>query len=161
MEGMVTDLQLARDKQQNFDEWKREHAADKPLTMDLTVTVLTTGFWPSYKVNTWNGMLLLVAECLHMAWHASAGQAAAAQCPVLSALLPSLRVSTPCVHDVFVIEHHSHLYPMHAVHNGNAHKSLRVCKKSLLKCIFGVIAACGSCTATRDDRWCGAVQGVL
>ena len=60
MEGMVTDLQLARDKQQNFDEWKREHAADKPLTMDLTVTVLTTGFWPSYKVNTWNGMLLLV-----------------------------------------------------------------------------------------------------
>lgn len=50
MEGMVTDLQLARDKQQNFDEWKREHAADKPLTMDLTVTVLTTGFWPSYKV---------------------------------------------------------------------------------------------------------------
>ena len=50
MEGMVTDLQLARDKQQNFDEWKREHAADKPLAMDLSVTVLTTGFWPSYKV---------------------------------------------------------------------------------------------------------------
>lgn len=58
MEGMVTDLQLARDKQQNFDEWKREHAADKPLTMDLTVTVLTTGFWPSYKVPTWRGMNL-------------------------------------------------------------------------------------------------------
>lgn len=58
MEGMVTDLQLARDKQQNFDEWKREHAADKPLTMDLTVTVLTTGFWPSYKVHTRRGMLL-------------------------------------------------------------------------------------------------------
>ena len=73
MEGMVTDLQLARDKQQNFDEWKREHAADKPLTMDLTVTVLTTGFWPSYKV--WNGMLLLVAGC-----------------PVVSALLQSLHV---------------------------------------------------------------------
>ena len=56
MEGMVTDLQLARDKQQNFDEWKREHAADKPLTMELTVTVLTTGFWPSYKVCTHNDM---------------------------------------------------------------------------------------------------------
>ena len=59
MEGMVTDLQLARDKQQNFDEWKREHAADKPLTMDLTVTVLTTGFWPSYKVYTQTGILAL------------------------------------------------------------------------------------------------------
>ncbi len=50
MEGMVTDLQLARDKQQGFEDWKRENAADKPLAMDLQVTVLTTGFWPSYKV---------------------------------------------------------------------------------------------------------------
>ncbi|DBA74791.1 TPA: Cullin-1 [Trebouxia sp. C0005] len=49
MEGMVTDLQLARDKQQGFEDWKRENAADKPLAMDLQVTVLTTGFWPSYK----------------------------------------------------------------------------------------------------------------
>ena len=52
MEGMVTDLQLARDKQQNFDEWKREHAAERPLSLDLSVTVLTTGFWPSYKAST-------------------------------------------------------------------------------------------------------------
>ncbi len=50
MEGMVTDLQLARDKQQGFEDWKRENAADKPMAMDLQVTVLTTGFWPSYKV---------------------------------------------------------------------------------------------------------------
>jgi len=52
----VTDLQLARDKQQGFEDWKRENAADKPLAMDLQVTVLTTGFWPSYKVCT-------AAEC--------------------------------------------------------------------------------------------------
>lgn len=76
MEGMVTDLQLARDKQQNFDEWKREHAADKPLTMDLTVTVLTTGFWPSYKVHMQSSCLFLLL----------------AQCPAFSALLQSLLV---------------------------------------------------------------------
>lgn len=50
MEGMVTDLQLARDKQRLFEDWRRENADCKPLGMDLQVTVLTTGFWPSYKV---------------------------------------------------------------------------------------------------------------
>ena len=44
----MTDLQLAREKQQNFDEWKGQRARSLPI--DLTVTVLTTGFWPSYKV---------------------------------------------------------------------------------------------------------------
>lgn len=41
MEGMVTDLQLAREKQNNFDEWKRNK--NKQLPIDLSVTVLTTG----------------------------------------------------------------------------------------------------------------------
>jgi hypothetical protein len=41
MEGMVTDLALARDKQQNFDEWKSGH--NKQLPIDISVTVLTTG----------------------------------------------------------------------------------------------------------------------
>ena len=51
MEGMVTDLQLARDKQRLFEDWRREHTEEcKPLAMDLQVTVLTTGFWPTYKV---------------------------------------------------------------------------------------------------------------
>ncbi len=48
MEGMVNDLQLAREKQQAFDEWKK--AGEKELPLDLSVTVLTTGFWPTYKV---------------------------------------------------------------------------------------------------------------
>ncbi len=48
MEGMVTDLQLAREKQQSFDDWKER--TNKSLPIDLTVTVLTTGFWPTYKV---------------------------------------------------------------------------------------------------------------
>ena len=50
MEGMVTDLQLARDKQQQFEEWRTNQG--KSLKIDLIVTVLTTGFWPSYKVNS-------------------------------------------------------------------------------------------------------------
>ncbi|KAI8467553.1 MAG: Cullin [Monoraphidium minutum] len=47
MEGMVTDLQLAREKQQTFEGWKE--ARGKELAVDLSVTVLTTGFWPTYK----------------------------------------------------------------------------------------------------------------
>lgn len=47
----MTDLQLARDKQRTFEEWKRDNPDEgRPLAMDLQVTVLTTGFWPSYKV---------------------------------------------------------------------------------------------------------------
>lgn len=47
MEGMVTDLQLARDKQDAFKEWLRNK--NKSLPVDVSVTVLTTGFWPTYK----------------------------------------------------------------------------------------------------------------
>eukprot|EP00877_Chromochloris_zofingiensis_P005717 jgi/Chrzof1/15146/Cz09g29020.t1 len=47
MEGMVTDLQLAREKQQMFEDWKDR--TNKQLAIDLSVTVLTTGFWPTYK----------------------------------------------------------------------------------------------------------------
>ena len=135
MEGMVTDLQLARDKQQNFDEWKREHAADKPLTMDLTVTVLTTGFWPSYKVNTWNGMLLLVKL-------------------LLPSVLTFPHSCKACMHllYVFLVEQHSNLYPTHAVHKWECTQvSANLQEEFAQMYIFDVIAACGSCTATRDD----------
>mmetsp|Transcript_11025 Transcript_11025/g.19100 ORF Transcript_11025/g.19100 Transcript_11025/m.19100 type:complete len:748 (-) Transcript_11025:342-2585(-) len=47
MEGMVTDLQLARDKQKAFQDWMDSKA--KTLPIDVSVTVLTTGFWPTYK----------------------------------------------------------------------------------------------------------------
>eukprot|EP00798_Chlamydomonas_sp_ICE-L_P016007 gene16007-22145_t len=49
MEGMVTDLQLAREKQQQFDEWMSNMS--KTLSIEMTVTVLTIGYWPSYKVH--------------------------------------------------------------------------------------------------------------
>lgn len=48
MEGMVTDLTLARENQTNFEEYLRNNLNVNP-GIDLTVTVLTTGFWPSYK----------------------------------------------------------------------------------------------------------------
>ncbi|KAL5203429.1 hypothetical protein ABZP36_014381 [Zizania latifolia] len=48
MEGMVTDLTVARDHQTKFDEFVVAHQELNP-GIDLAVTVLTTGFWPSYK----------------------------------------------------------------------------------------------------------------
>ncbi|KAJ6794118.1 cullin-1-like isoform X1 [Iris pallida] len=48
MEGMVTDLTLARENQSGFEEYLNNNAQANP-GIDLTVTVLTTGFWPSYK----------------------------------------------------------------------------------------------------------------
>lgn len=48
MEGMLTDLQLAREKQHEFELWSRSH--NKEMKLDMSVQVLTTGFWPTYKV---------------------------------------------------------------------------------------------------------------
>ncbi|KAL0457381.1 UNVERIFIED_CONTAM: Cullin-1 [Sesamum latifolium] len=48
MEGMVTDLTLARENQTSFEEYLSNNPNADP-GIDLTVTVLTTGFWPSYK----------------------------------------------------------------------------------------------------------------
>ena len=45
----MTDLQLAREKQADFDRWKRDN--NRQLPVEMSVTVLTTGFWPTYKVN--------------------------------------------------------------------------------------------------------------
>ncbi|KAL0732259.1 hypothetical protein Bca4012_008468 [Brassica carinata] len=50
MEGMVTDMQLAKDHQTGFEE----HIKNLPKGVDFTVTVLTTGFWPSYKTSDLN-----------------------------------------------------------------------------------------------------------
>eukprot|EP00245_Coleochaete_scutata_P004099 TRINITY_DN16351_c0_g1_i1.p1 TRINITY_DN16351_c0_g1~~TRINITY_DN16351_c0_g1_i1.p1 ORF type:complete len:743 (+),score=208.68 TRINITY_DN16351_c0_g1_i1:174-2402(+) len=48
MEGMVTDLTLAKEQQTSFEEYLAENQHAHP-GVDLTVTVLTTGFWPTYK----------------------------------------------------------------------------------------------------------------
>ena len=44
----VTDLTLARENQTSFEEYFNDDVNSNP-GIDLTVTVLTTGFWPSYK----------------------------------------------------------------------------------------------------------------
>eukprot|EP00271_Cylindrocystis_brebissonii_P012999 TRINITY_DN32537_c0_g1_i1.p1 TRINITY_DN32537_c0_g1~~TRINITY_DN32537_c0_g1_i1.p1 ORF type:complete len:749 (-),score=177.31 TRINITY_DN32537_c0_g1_i1:795-3041(-) len=52
MEGMVTDLTLAKEAQTAFDDFvhaSRSARGEKDPGIELTVTVLTTGFWPSYK----------------------------------------------------------------------------------------------------------------
>nr|BAC10548.1 cullin-like protein1 [Pisum sativum] len=48
MEGMVTDLTLAKENQTSFEEYLSNNPNIDP-GIDLTVTVLTTGFGPSYK----------------------------------------------------------------------------------------------------------------
>ncbi|XP_016432694.2 cullin-1 [Nicotiana tabacum] len=48
MEGMVTDLSLVKENQNHFQEYISNNPAANP-GIDTTVTVLTTGFWPSYK----------------------------------------------------------------------------------------------------------------
>ncbi|KAG8067204.1 hypothetical protein GUJ93_ZPchr0005g15249 [Zizania palustris] len=48
MEGMVTDITVARDHQTTFEEFVVAHQELNP-GIDLAVTVLTAGFWPSYK----------------------------------------------------------------------------------------------------------------
>ena len=52
----MQDLQLAREMQQRFDDWKtsqKSRQGAKKLSIDLTLTVLTTGYWPTYKVCPW------------------------------------------------------------------------------------------------------------
>merc|ERR1719181_101237 len=44
---MVNDLQLAKENQRSLDDYFRDNTDKKP-SIDLQVTVLTTGFWPSY-----------------------------------------------------------------------------------------------------------------
>ena len=58
MEGMVLDLSLAKEKQQNFEAWVRQEGRSLPI--EMTVQVLTTGFWPQYKVRPRNWLSLAV-----------------------------------------------------------------------------------------------------
>ncbi|XP_049407933.1 cullin-1-like [Solanum stenotomum] len=46
MEGMLTDLTLAKENQNNFQEYLSNNSSPG---IDFSVTVLTSGFWPSYK----------------------------------------------------------------------------------------------------------------
>merc|ERR1719465_308426 len=56
LEGMITDLSLASDLQKDFREHTEQLAEGKSALggIDFNVTVLTTGFWPSYQVQDAN-----------------------------------------------------------------------------------------------------------
>ncbi|KAJ0229368.1 Cullin protein [Hirschfeldia incana] len=60
MEGMLTDMQLTKDHQTGFEEHINRNTS-KPKGVDFTVTVLTTGFWPSYKTADLNLPLEMVS----------------------------------------------------------------------------------------------------
>ncbi|XP_074564963.1 cullin-1-like [Curcuma longa] len=53
MEGMVTDMTLAKETQADFEKYLQRHPRTNP-GIDLSVTVLTTGFWPSYRSSDFN-----------------------------------------------------------------------------------------------------------
>ncbi|KAL5701175.1 hypothetical protein ACHQM5_026540 [Ranunculus cassubicifolius] len=53
MEGMVTDLSLAKEVQKEFTNYVRANPQETQGT-DVSVTVLTTGFWPTYKTLDFN-----------------------------------------------------------------------------------------------------------
>jgi len=48
LDGMITDISLATDLKKNYDSFKKDDAESADIA-DISVTVLTTGFWPSYK----------------------------------------------------------------------------------------------------------------
>merc|ERR1711959_799586 len=56
LEGMITDLSLASDLQKDFREHCDQLQDGKAAlgNIDFNVTVLTTGFWPSYQVQDAN-----------------------------------------------------------------------------------------------------------
>lgn len=54
MEGMLTDVTTARDQQANFEEECMSKHPESNHRVDLSVTVLTTGYWPSYKTSNIN-----------------------------------------------------------------------------------------------------------
>jgi len=49
LEGMLTDMNVSKDTQNNFSTWMKNNEIG--LGMECSVTVLTTGFWPTYKVD--------------------------------------------------------------------------------------------------------------
>ncbi|KAH0663640.1 hypothetical protein KY285_028626 [Solanum tuberosum] len=61
----VTDLTLAKENQSHFQEYLSNNSAANP-GIDLTVTVLTTGFWPSYKSSDLSLPVEMVRSASHL-----------------------------------------------------------------------------------------------
>jgi cullin 1 len=51
MEGMLTDLQIGKDHQASFEKFYKDgNLLSFANSMDFSVQVLTTGYWPTYKL---------------------------------------------------------------------------------------------------------------
>jgi len=50
LEGMITDLSIASETEKDFQTWLADREEKKDLGLDFHVTVLTTGFWPTYPI---------------------------------------------------------------------------------------------------------------
>uniref|UniRef100_A0A0D9Y8K8 Cullin family profile domain-containing protein n=1 Tax=Oryza glumipatula TaxID=40148 RepID=A0A0D9Y8K8_9ORYZ len=64
MEGMLKDITLAKEHQSSFEEYVSNNPESNPL-IDLNVTVLTTGYWPTYKNSDINLPLEMV-KCVEV-----------------------------------------------------------------------------------------------
>eukprot|EP00871_Galdieria_phlegrea_P003715 jgi/Galph1/4344/GphlegSOOS_G3022.1 len=50
LEGMVTDMHLSQDMQEAFRSWTKSYTAQSLMgNVEFSITVLTTGHWPTYK----------------------------------------------------------------------------------------------------------------
>ena len=47
IEGMMNDLELAKDQSKNYNDFKTLKNKDDPI--DFEIKILTTSYWPSYK----------------------------------------------------------------------------------------------------------------
>ncbi|KAF0918054.1 hypothetical protein E2562_021744 [Oryza meyeriana var. granulata] len=64
MEGMLKDITLAKEHQSKFEEYVSNNPESNPR-VDLNVTVLTTGYWPTYKNSDINLPLEMV-KCVEV-----------------------------------------------------------------------------------------------
>jgi cullin 1 len=72
MEGMFTDICLGQDQKQAFEQHLRKQSSSSSnLTVDLSVQVLSRGFWPTYKELSTVTLPLNLCRCMevYQAWH--------------------------------------------------------------------------------------------
>jgi cullin 1 len=72
MEGMLTDIFLGQDQKQAFEQFLRKQSSSSSnLTVDLSVQVLSRGFWPSYKELSTVTLPSNLCRCkeVYQAWH--------------------------------------------------------------------------------------------
>jgi cullin 1 len=47
IEGMMNDLELAKDNSKKYQEWRTNQEGDDPISFEIKI--LTTSYWPTYK----------------------------------------------------------------------------------------------------------------